>query len=699
MGFDDFEVCRTAGWLAMGLSVVTFGQAARAEGAVEGTVPAMEVTVRGTAPPRSASEHVVDRRQLNAAPHRDGSELLLTVPGVFVAQHGGSGEAHQIFFRGFDAQHGQDLELWVGGAPVNDVSNIHGQGYADLHFVIPEVVREIRSSPGNYSPEQGDFAVAGTLRYDLGYAEPGVTARTSLGSFGARRAVMLYHPAEATDETFGAAEVAATDGFGPSRAARHASGIGQVTYDFGSGVSGRLLASAYAGRYDSAGVLRLSDVESGRRDRFATYDGKQGGFSSRVQLVLELGSETRPESGRPSRWSLSPFLILRALQLRTNYTGFLTHPEGDSTEQRNDATTVGATASYQRRVHLTSDHDSLRAGLYLRSDGIDQSQHRVSLLTGRVTDDGSVSGVEAQVHALNAAGYLDASLHPIRRVTLRGGVRLDGLSYATEDHGDEPAGQFRSALGAQLSKRATFDIVALPGLRFLASYGEGFRSPQARSLGNGETTPFTRVVSYEGGARYEDGSRLRASLAVFHTRLSDDLAFDHATSRNDLVPGTQRTGLAANLSSEPTPWFVSGTSLTYTRATFSASDGRYAAGDLLPYVPQVVVRSDVALTPRWGKWLGYEASSHFGAGLTYLGGRPLPFGEMGHDVFLADVAARLRVGPLETGLDIFNLLDAAWYESESVYSSSFDGAASLLPVRHVTVGPPRSLLWSLALYV
>nr|HMQ64031.1 hypothetical protein [Flavilitoribacter sp.] len=66
--------------------------------------------------------------------------------------------SEEIFFRGFDAVHGQDIEFWVGGAPVNEVSNVHGQGYADLHFVMPEVVTRVTALPGPYSPEQGDFA-------------------------------------------------------------------------------------------------------------------------------------------------------------------------------------------------------------------------------------------------------------------------------------------------------------------------------------------------------------------------------------------------------------------------------------------------------------------------------------------------------------------------------------------------------------
>jgi iron complex outermembrane recepter protein len=682
--------------------------------AQEGSAPAAGITtvnVRGVAPPRSASETVVGERTLHAAPHKNASEMLLVVPGVFASQHSGEGKAHQIFFRGFDAVHGQDVEIWAGGAPVNEVSNIHGQGYADLHFLIPEVVHEVRSSPGVYDPRQGDFAVAGTLRFELGYDEPGITAQAALGSFGRRRYFMAYRPQSASRETFAAFELESTDGFGPSRAARHGSAIAQLRHDFGS-VSTRWLASTYAGRFDSAGVLPLADIDDGSVDRLGTYDSTQGGYSSRTQLVLDVSDAepSPPENAEPTAgpheareresWSLSPYAVFRTLRLRSNFTGFLTSTEGDSFQQLNEATTLGALGWYRRGLPLFSERDNIEGGISLRADAIRQSQHRLSTLNDRVTDDAQTPGIDAQVRATNAAGYVDVRLHPLRRVTLRAGLRADALSYMGEDRGGNAAGQTRSALGAQLSKRGTLDVGVLPGLRALASYGEGFRSPQARSLGDGETTPFTRVTSLEAGLRYGYLDLVRASAAVFYTHLSDDLVFDPTTVRNELVPATQRLGAAINVALEPLPDLLANASFTYARATFDGDSGQYAKGDLLPYVPQVVARADAAFTPElegvfaWGGLRG-----HLGIGATYLGRRPLPYAEFGRDTFLLDARAALRLGPVETALDVYNVLGADWYDGEFVYAAAFTGSASLVPERHVTVGAPRAFVWSLSLSV
>ena len=83
------------------------------------------------------------------------------VPGLFIGQHAGGGKAEQIFLRGFDIDHGTDINLSVDGMPVNMVSHAHGQGYADLHYLIPETVDRIHFGKGPYHTHHGNMATAG----------------------------------------------------------------------------------------------------------------------------------------------------------------------------------------------------------------------------------------------------------------------------------------------------------------------------------------------------------------------------------------------------------------------------------------------------------------------------------------------------------------------------------------------------------
>ncbi|MCL2726016.1 MAG: TonB-dependent receptor [Polyangiaceae bacterium] len=665
--------------------------------------PMDTVVVRGKAAPRSASDVELGRDVVMTAPHRTGSDVLDVVPGVFVTQHSGEGKAHQIFLRGFDAVHGQDVELWVGGVPVNEVSNIHGQGYADLHFVMPEVIRRVHSTPGTYDPRQGDFAVAGSIRMDLGVAEPGATVKGTIGSFGTRRLFLAYHPKGEPEETFAAFEDYQTSGFGPNRAARRGSMIAQFKHDLPGGFSLRVLASTYTGRFDSAGVVPAADIESGRMDRFAVLDPKQGGFSVRHQVLTEITKDTSD-----GHLSIAPFLVFRTLRLRQNYTGYfldtlhgaMSSPESDNNEQVNESTTAGLTGSYERMLPIFSSRDTIAFGVYGRYDVISQSQTRLS----DVDDSPLQTQVDADVRGTDVAGWVDLGLHPLPRVTVRGGIRADVLSYSTADRviNDQvvPA-QERSAQGSHLGKKATIDWSAMPRVHLLASYGDGFRSPQARSLADGEKTVFTNVTSYEVGARYRDGQTLEGSIAAFYTRLSQDLVFDPETTRNETVPGTDRRGIAAEFIARAGDLLLLSSSATYTRATFRESDTTYRKGDLLPYVPELVVRSDLAIKHALTRLFNRTLEGRIGTGLQGLVGRPLPYKEMGSNVFLVDASAGLRLSEVELGLDVFNLFDTKWYDGEFVYASNFDRLQSppRVPIKHVSVGAPRTLWATLTLHL
>jgi TonB family protein len=214
-------------------------------------------------PKRGASDYVLPREQITAAPHRDAGEMLAVAPGVYVGRGEGDAVAHSLFLRGFDAEHGQDIELSVAGVPINQRSHIHGQGYADLGFLIPEVVRSIRVTEGVYDPRQGDFATAGSISFDLGVEKRGLLGRVTGGSFGERRYLVLWAPEGADDDTFAAIALRQTDGFGENRGSRAAQLIAQRELKLGD--TRAVIHAAFAGaRGNTAGVLRVDDIDSGK---------------------------------------------------------------------------------------------------------------------------------------------------------------------------------------------------------------------------------------------------------------------------------------------------------------------------------------------------------------------------------------------------------------------------------------------------
>ena len=92
------------------------------------------------------------------------AEMLEAGPGLIVSQHSGEGKANQYFLRGMNLDHGTDLALWLDGMPLNMRTHGHGQGYADINFLIPELVTSLTVKKGPYWAEEGDFSSAGTVR-------------------------------------------------------------------------------------------------------------------------------------------------------------------------------------------------------------------------------------------------------------------------------------------------------------------------------------------------------------------------------------------------------------------------------------------------------------------------------------------------------------------------------------------------------
>src|SRR4029077_10348970 len=101
-------------------------------------------------PPQAASEEVISGAEIIAIPVSRPGEILEAAPGLVVTQHSGEGKANQYFLRGYNLGHGTDLAITVDGMPVNMRTHGHGQGYADINFLIPELVSSMLVRKGPY---------------------------------------------------------------------------------------------------------------------------------------------------------------------------------------------------------------------------------------------------------------------------------------------------------------------------------------------------------------------------------------------------------------------------------------------------------------------------------------------------------------------------------------------------------------------
>jgi iron complex outermembrane recepter protein len=232
------------------------------------------VKVRTRSDGLTASGRRIGSDQIGSAPKRSAEDLLRMVPGLLIVQHGNQGKGYQFYVRGFDAVHGSDIEFEVGDVPINEPSNVHAHGYLDLAWIIPEAVRQIDAHKGAFRLDQGNFATAASIRYELGVPKKlrGTRVSYEIGTTNRHRVAMIHAPKSRGEETFIAAEVLTDAGYGENRRARRLSTMGQLRVWEREGWGLDALATLYTADFGMPGTIRLDEVNSGRVGFYDAYN-------------------------------------------------------------------------------------------------------------------------------------------------------------------------------------------------------------------------------------------------------------------------------------------------------------------------------------------------------------------------------------------------------------------------------------------
>jgi len=216
-------------------------------------------------------------------------DMLQLAPGLVIAQHAGGGKAEQIFLRGFDADHGTDVAISSDGIPVNMVSHGHGQGYADIHFAIPELVESIDVFKGPYFARYGNFSTAGAVQFKTKDKIDRNMLKFEGGEFNTQKFTGMFQvPTVGKHQNaYFAGQFYNTDGPVESdQDFQRLNLFGKFRTDLNETSKLSLSASSFSSAWDASGQIPQRAVDSGLISRFGTIDDLEGGQTGRQNLNL-----------------------------------------------------------------------------------------------------------------------------------------------------------------------------------------------------------------------------------------------------------------------------------------------------------------------------------------------------------------------------------------------------------------------------
>lgn len=633
------------------------GTTPRVVEALPSTPPQLpEIRVTERRPVSAATEHKIREKDFALRPHSTTWEILNNLPGLLAGQHAGGGKAMQYFLRGFDNDHGTDLAIFVDGVPVNMVSHAHGQGYADLNFLIPETVEYVDFYKGPYFSLWGDFANSGVVNL-VTKADTAANSLQALGGFfNTMRYTNILSPRIGPIQTLMANEVYFSDG--PFKHPDHFlkyNFFGKLTLSPTPESRLSLWTSLYTGDWDASGQIPLRAVRSGFLDRFGAIDPTEGGRSDRQTLNLIYTATPSLEES----WYGQLYLSRYRLRLFSNFTFFRGDPvRGDGIEQLDSRVLFGGRLRYSR-VWRTLGGLPVQStlGVETRNDDADVGLFRQARRRRFTTT------TKTNIWESSFSGYMQHEFFLREWIRLITGLRGDVFLFDVDDRlPTEAADGIRyqgNALDGVASPKAS--LVISPFLNpaspwhatdFFLNFGMGFHSNDARDAIQPSGTPLARSTGGELGMRTNLWQRLDLAAALWILDLSSELVFVGDEGTTEASGPTRRWGVDFETRYQVLPWLFADLDLTYADPRFRVT------GKAIPLAPTLLLQGGVTayLTDRFSAALR----------LRYLDDRPANEDRTltARGYTLLDFIVNYRWRNLEASLQLLNFTNRDWRETQ-----------------------------------
>ncbi|HXF75355.1 MAG TPA: TonB-dependent receptor [Methylomirabilota bacterium] len=636
----------------------------------------IEVYVWGQQPASTASEQTIRQRDFELRPSSTPSDILRLVPGLVIAQHAGGGKADQIFLRGFDADHGTDVAIFVDGIPVNMVSHAHGQGYADLHWLIPEIVDHVEVYKGPYFVQFGDIATAGAVNIVTKRRDKDTTLTIMGGSFDTQRYLGILSPPEGTPLTPYIAFEAYHNN-GPFKNPNNLNRFNIFSkFSLLSTASSNLslLGTFFKSYWNASGQIPAREVRAGRLGRFDSEDSSEGGKTERQNLNLVYNYADARQSFNAQVWT-----SWYRLNLFSDFTFFLNDPiNGDGIEQEDKRFLGGSYFNYRRNYTFFDIATETLVGFSSRTDratvGLFTQMKRHRLDTTR----------KSFVNQTNLAWYAQQEFRPTSWLRAQIGARLDKFFFDVHNLGGTATPISGTDEGFIANPKVNIilspfsDNAWAKRSEIYVNFGGGYHSNDARdvvsSTGNKPVLP--RILGGELGFRTKLLDRLDVGLAYWRSHLESELVFVGDEGTTEPRGKTQRQGVEGEFRYQILDWLSADLDISYTWSKFVKT------GDAIPLAPRFLALT--GLTARHSS--GLEGRIQLRSVGDRYGTEDRTVNIRGYNI--VDLNLKYKWDRYEFLFAIDNIANKKWRAAQFVFESQLRGEPAPVLDRHFTPGDP-----------
>jgi outer membrane receptor protein involved in Fe transport len=620
----------------------------------------------------TASQGTVTQEEIELRPIARVGQIFEAVPGLVVTLHSGEGKANQFLARGFNLDHGTDFATFIDDMPVNEGTHAHGQGYSDIHYLIPELAGGLDYTKGPFYAQVGDFGAIGSARLRLLDDIPDQVS-VSAGTLGDER---VYAGGtlrlDDDDRLLVAGDLSHYDGpfdHPDNYRTIHAA----ARYVHGDDAEGfNVTAMYYRAQWNNTTDQPVSALEEGLISRYGNLDPSDGGHAERFSL-----SAHDVVSGDGWKLSTDVYAIHSLLTLWNDFTHFLVDPvHGDQEQQDETRNVVGGETAYYRADQIAGVDVENTVGLQGRYDEnyIDRrhTEQRVVLrdCPGFINTGLFVCNAD-QVTQGDVAGYVQDTAHWLPWLRTVVGLREDYYGGTDRSLVTGFSGTIDKTL---FQPKGSLVLGPWHDTELYVSAGRGYHTNDLRGVfgtvpstgANGGlqgTSYLSKIISEEVGVRSDVIPKVNLTAAVFRLDFDSFLTYNQDQGNDFAGPPARLEGVELSAQYHPLGWLELNGDVNFTHTRYRTGDiAFYGLSGLFIQEAPDFIGSFGAIADR-GPWFG-------GAELRWLSGYPLieddSFRSKGYKDVNIDAGYRFN-DRLKVQLNIFNLFNSHAYAAQYAY--------------------------------